>query len=86
MEANEIKLGSILFGNRTVERERVLAIVLRPIASQPRQWAVRTQKGSVFVLDEVVFEPAALLALLVQGLFEVLDGILVPRGLKLKGA
>ena len=59
MDEREVRLGSILFGNRGVERDRVLALVLRSFVPSSKPWGVVLRDGSVLRLDELVLEPGS---------------------------
>jgi hypothetical protein len=61
MDSREIRLGSVLFGNRGVERERVLVLLLRPPSTSQKPWAVLLHDGSTLRLDPMVFESGSVL-------------------------
>jgi hypothetical protein len=60
MDAREIRLGSVLFGNRTIERDRVVAVVLRPLTPKPRPWRVSLRDGSTLRLDQLPLDAGTL--------------------------
>lgn len=57
MDATQVRLGSILFGNLTVERERVLAISLRPPSNKPSRWVASLVDGSQLRAELLTMEP-----------------------------
>jgi len=57
MDTNYVRLGSVLFGNHRLDRERVLALVLRNVVPTPAAWEVRTRNGSLFLEDELEMIP-----------------------------
>lgn len=60
MDAAQVRLGSILFGNLTVERERVLAVLLRPNSNKPSRWILSLTDGSRLRAETLTLLPDAL--------------------------
>jgi hypothetical protein len=52
-DATGIRMSSVLFGNRTVERDRVLAIVYRAATQAAAPWRVVLKDGSTLVADRI---------------------------------
>ena len=60
MDAKEVRLGSILFGNHVVERDRVLAILIRSPISRARKWSLTLTDGSRFFAEKLIINPSNL--------------------------
>lgn len=55
MDAEEIRMSSILFGNHRIRRDQVCAILLRPLRASLPEWEVLTIHGGCFRAREIVF-------------------------------
>ena len=55
MDTNSVKLGSILFGNQKLDRERVQALVLRSHIPQAAVWQIKPRTGSILRASRIEF-------------------------------
>lgn len=60
LDDKELKLGSILFGNRGIERDRVLVIVLKETNAKSAYWSLSTRDGSVLRGEGLQVSPNAI--------------------------
>ncbi|MBI1842142.1 MAG: hypothetical protein HYR88_15000 [Verrucomicrobia bacterium] len=60
LDAAELRMSSILFGNHRVKRERVAAVVLRALPRSGSPWRIATLGGSLFRPSSVAIETGGL--------------------------
>ena len=57
MDADEVRLNSILFGAHRLRRERAAVIFLRPLRASLPRWEILTTSGSSYRSTEIAFGP-----------------------------
>jgi hypothetical protein len=60
MDAKQVRLGSILFGNHVVDRDRVLAILIRAPIARARKWNLTLADGSRFFVEKLRIDSTGL--------------------------
>lgn len=60
MDAKQVRLSSILFGNHVVDRDRVLAILIRPPVARARKWSLTLTDGSRLFAENLMVDTESL--------------------------